>query len=82
MAIFSLWFQPSVGLFKVLKGSGYRNLNNTYNHSVIHLWTRSANASSLNAYYLYLSGDNSIVNDDLWLYFLYGFSHQLDYSRC
>ncbi len=50
--------------FLKITGSGYRNLNNTYNHSVIHLWTRSANASSLNAYYLYLSGDNSIVNDD------------------
>jgi uncharacterized protein (TIGR02145 family) len=50
--------------FLKITGSGYRNLNNRYNHSAIHLWTRSANASSLEAYYLHLSGQDSSVQGD------------------
>jgi hypothetical protein len=44
--------------FLKIPASGYRNSKNgDYQHFVhtVHMWTRSANANNLNAYYLYLN---------------------------
>jgi uncharacterized protein (TIGR02145 family) len=51
--------------FLKIPASGYRNSKNgDYQHFVhtVHMWTRSANANNLNAYYLYLNKNDTGTN--------------------